>query len=410
MMRVLRFAAGGVCLTLLAASGACDHAGPGTSGAQWYHAQIETSTGEEIPFFLQVPEACDGRTAIIVNGEERIQVACEKRGRQVEIKFPVYGTRILATSLNAGTLEGTWIRDYLPVERQRMAFRAVPVDTPEPSRRFQFESGAGSPKDVSGVWRMQFDLHGPAKGTFAQSAGVVSGTAEMPSEYGDLRFLAGSVNHERFSVSSFDGQHAYLLEGHVQPDGGIAGTFICCDDVRDTFVAQRSEDFQVVDPLQQVKVISDDRHFDFDELHKPKYDGKAVIVELFGTWCPNCNDLAPVLGELYQTHHRDGLEVVGLAFELSQDPAYNEARLAAYRQRHRLTWDVVIAQAEPDVLFARGAARLSSINGVPVTIFLNRDRTVHAIYAGFSGPATGAEHRQAIDRFRTLTQEIVSSR
>jgi len=412
MQRIRGFARVGVCLALVTTGGACTTGGSSESnGAQWYRAHVETGDGVEIPFFLQLPGDCNGRTATIINGEERIQVACERRGRQVVLDFPVYGTRISATTLNAGTIEGTWIRGYLPPERQRMAFAATPIAEPEPGDRFRTETPGGAQSiDVSGIWRMRFETHGPAKGVFSQAAGVVKGTAEMPSEYGDLRFLAGGVSREHFSLSSFDGQHAYLLEGRVQSNGAIAGTFVCCDDVRDTFVAERSEDFQVVDPLQQVRVVSDERRLDFEELHKSKYDGKAIILELFGTWCPNCNDLAPVLGELYQTHHDDGLEVVGLAFELSQDPTYNEARLAAYRQRHHLAWDLVLAQAEPAELFSHDGAKLSTIEGVPVTIFLNRDRSVHAIYAGFSGPATGDEHRKAVDRFRTLAREIVRSR
>ena len=37
-----------------------------------------------------------------------------------------------------------------------------------------------------------------------------------------------------------------------------------------------------------------------------------------------------------------------------------------------------------------GLAGLSPIEGVPVTIFVKPDGTVHAVYTGFSGPATGA--------------------
>jgi hypothetical protein len=49
----------------------------------------------------------------------------------------------------------------------------------------------------------------------------------------------------------------------------------------------------------------------------------------------------------------------------------------------------------------------TSAKGVPVTIFLNRDGTVHAIYRGFSGPATGEAHRKAKAEFERLTAEIL---
>jgi hypothetical protein len=68
-----------------------------------------------------------------------------------------------------------------------------------------------------------------------------------------------------------------------------------------------------------------------------------------------------------------------------------------------------LADATPAELFAAGPAALSPVEGVPVTILLNRDRTIHAIYAGFSGPATGAAHHRATTTFRALTSEILQS-
>lgn len=41
---------------------------------------------------------------------------------------------------------------------------------------------------------MEFDLYGVARGLFAQQeSGVVTGTVDTPSTYGDLRHFAGSV-------------------------------------------------------------------------------------------------------------------------------------------------------------------------------------------------------------------------
>jgi hypothetical protein len=70
----------------------------------------------------------------------------------------------------------------------------------------------------------------------------------------------------------------------------------------------------------------------------------------------------------------------------------------------------MIPSVPPEELLAAGPARLSSISGVPVTIFFNRDRTIRAIYTGFLGPATGATHERAAATLRRLTNEILASR
>jgi len=380
--------------------------------AQWYRATVTTGDGAAIPFFLSVPPDCEAEAAVIANGAERIEVDCRRSERDVLLDFPVWGTRIEAVPLESGALEGSWIRPYMSEPEQRMAFSATPIETPDPGRRFDEADGVGETPslDLSGTWEMQFAAHGPAKGMLEQAAGgVVDGTAAMPSEYGDLRFLTGALRGERLSMSTFDGQHAYLLEATLEADGTLRGSFRCCEEVHDTFVATRSEDFEIVDPLRQVTILSEERLLNLEALRDPKYDGKAVVVEIFGTWCPNCNDLAPLLTELYAQHRDEGLEMLGIAYELTTDEAYTKARLDAYREKHGQDWEIVVAAEGPDELLGHGPIRFSAIEGVPVTIFLNRDRTVRAVYAGFLGPAAGESHEEAVTTFRDLTRQILDS-
>jgi len=404
-----------VCLSL-SAIGGCQQPPPTpakTDGqAQWYRATVTTSDGAAIPFFLSVPADCRAEAAAIANGDERIEVDCRRTERDILLDFPVWGTRIEAVPLESGALAGSWIRPYMTGPEQRMAFSATPIETPDSGHRFDDDDAAVAPPsaDLSGTWEMQFTEHGPAKGMLEQATGgAVDGTAAMPSEYGDLRFLAGALRGERLSMSTFDGQHAYLLEATLEADGTLRGSFRCCEEVHDTFVATRSDAFEIVDPLHQVAILSEERLLDLEALRDPMYDGKAVVVEIFGTWCPNCNDLAPVLTQLYEEHRDEGLEMLGVAYELTTDEAYTKARLDAYREKHAQSWEIIVATEGPDQLLGHGPIEFSPIEGVPLTIFLNRDRTVRAVYAGFLGPATGEAHEQAVATFRDLTRQILDS-
>ncbi len=122
---------------------------------------------------------------------------------------------------------------------------------------------------------------------------------------------------------------------------------------------------------------------------------------------PNCNDHAPVLVELYRKYRAEGLEILGLAYEYTDNQEYKERRVQEFKERHGVEWDIVIADSTLEDLAFNGLAGLEPIEGVPVTIFLNRDGTVHAIYSGFSGPATGDAHQEAIAQFEKLTAEIL---
>ena len=379
--------------------------------AQWYHAHLATEAGDKFPFFLQVPADCEGTTATIVNGEERLRADCRRSPVGFVVDFPVYGTQIEAWFKPEGTLIGHWCRERQNGRDPILSFKARPISKPDPRDRFpaEWSRAKASPTraDVAGTWRMEFDDSGVARGVLVQNgSGVVTGTVEVPQQYGDLRFLAGNMRGARLQLSTFDGQHVGLLQGEVKPDGTLSGEWVG-EESRDPFVAKRAEDFHIPDPLARVRPQSETSRLDLEALRDPKYTGKAVIVELFGTWCPNCNDHAPLLVDLYREYGPQGLEILGLAFEYTESREQAERRVREFKKKHGVEWDVVIADSTLEELANEGLAGLSPIEGVPVTIFVNPDGTVHAVYTGFSGPATGAAHREARAQFEKLAEEIL---
>lgn len=381
---------------------------------QAFRAWVTTSAGDRIPFLLELPVNCNTDKAAIVNGTERISVPCQRLGGRVLLDFVVYGTRIAADSDAGGNLAGQWSHtggDFPSNDRVR--FAAQPLDRLDPGLRFAPDDGLPAEQphvSIAGTWRLEFQSRESAKAVFQMAGGhVVHGTAEVPSEYGDLRFLAGTLRGNSLLLSTFDGTGAYLIRGRVGSDDRMHGELIRADGTRAAFTAVRSPDFEVIDPLGRVEVTSAETRLDFPPLLTPRYAGKPVIVELFGTWCANCNDLAPLLAELYAAHHKDGLEILSVAFELSADENFVRERMAEYRAAHGVAWEVMLPAVPPEELFAAGPAQLSAIGGVPVTIFLNRDRTIRAIYTGFLGPATGASHQKAVATFRAATSGILAS-
>jgi thiol-disulfide isomerase/thioredoxin len=408
---------GAVAIALALTVCACQSTPPPspTGERQAYRAAVFTAAGDEIPFFLELPANCNTDRAAIVNGTERVSLPCQRHGRRVLLDFVVYGTRISAEGGDHGTLTGQWSHTGGHfTSDDRVRFAAQPIDRLDPATRF-VPDGQGNARvangDVAGIWRIELESGERAKAVLQMAGeGIVHGTAEVPSEYGDLRFLAGNIHGSSLSLSTYDGTGAYLIRGELQADARMKGELIRVDGSRAVFTAIRTADFEVIDPLQQVRVISAEKRLDFAPLLGPRYMGKPVIVELFGTWCANCNDLAPLLAKLYSEHHANGLEILGVALELSADGDYLRERVAEYKAAHGVEWEVMIPSVPPEELLAAGPARLSSISGVPVTIFFNRDRTIRAIYTGFLGPATGATHERAAATLRRLTNEILASR
>src|SRR5207253_8717646 len=73
------------------------------------------------------------------------------------------------------------------------------------------------------------------------------------------------------------------------------------------------------------------------------FRGKVVILSIGGSWCPNCHDEAPFLGELYKDYHARGLEIVGLMFENDADPALARPRVQSFIRRYGLKYPMLLA-------------------------------------------------------------------
>lgn len=375
--------------------------------SQWYHAYLATDLGDQIPFFVQVPADCEHAPAVIVNGNESLEADCRQSPVGFVVDFPVYATQIEAWYKPDGSLTGHWCREEAGGREPMLTMKAVPVAGPDAEHRFDApEPAVEAPVPPDGSWRVEFESYGSAKAVLETSGNTtVTASIEIPSQYGDLRYLAGNIRGSRLRLSTFDGQHAYLLDAEILPDGNMAGRWIRPTSLQ-TFVAELDPEFEVPSPLGRIAFSGGDS-FPIEALEADRFDGKAVIVEVFGTWCPNCNDITPILVELYDAHRDDGLEILGLAFEFGYDDAYKLRRIEAFRARHGIHWEIELADTSLEAVATDGLYGLAPLEGVPVTIFLNRDRTVRAVYAGISGPATGDAYDTARDELFRLTAEIL---
>jgi thiol-disulfide isomerase/thioredoxin len=115
------------------------------------------------------------------------------------------------------------------------------------------------------------------------------------------------------------------------------------------------------------------------EVSLSDYRGGWVLINYWATWCAPCRKEMPELSELH--NERDDLTVLGLAFEDTDDSAFEEF-LTEFHASYPILRVDVYAPPEPF-----GAPRV-----LPTTIILDREgRAVKA----FLGPVT----RDAIEQF-----------
>jgi len=138
-----------------------------------------------------------------------------------------------------------------------------------------------------------------------------------------------------------------------------------------------------------------------------RFKGKVVIVTIGGSWCPNCHDEAPLLGELYRKYKGQGLEIVELSFE-EADQLKNPTRLRAYIKEYGIDYTVLLA-GEPEQL-AEKIPQAVNLNTFPATFFIGRDGLVKAIHAGFAGKATGPLHDQLVEEINATVRKLLAEK
>jgi thiol-disulfide isomerase/thioredoxin len=261
-------------------------------------------------------------------------------------------------------------------------------------------------------WHFAFtDLSGKpdsepdAPAHFTQSANHhVEGTiAPISGDYGTLagEFIGGGPGGKdaELHLSRFDGIHALRLDGRLVAPGRIEGVLHVAPGVALNFIATpvaTSSGFEEAERLTSVANASEPFRFHGADASgaivtqaDPRFRGKVVLVDLFGTWCPNCHDEAPVLQSLYARFHARGLEIVGLSYEYVDDRARSQRLIQVYRRKYSISFPLLLAGTTDVGQIGKTLPQLRNFGAYPTTIFLDRQGRVRLIHAGFSGPATG---------------------
>ena len=126
-------------------------------------------------------------------------------------------------------------------------------------------------------------------------------------------------------------------------------------------------------------------------------------VNIFGSWCPNCNDEAPLLAAWSHKYRGQGLEIVGLAYEFTGNAARDREMVRRFAKRYGIDYPLLLAGVSDK---AKASATLPDITRViayPTTVFIGRDGKVKKIYSGFAGPGTGKHY----DELRIEIESVI---
>lgn len=366
--------------------------------------------GQDLPFNFDIEKDADRYKAWIRNSSEKIlldEITID--GDSVEMMLHIFDASLKAR-INGTTLSGAFIKYYN--RSADVPFTATWGDT------HRFETTGEEPGvDFSGKFQVEFRTEKsayPSVGVFQQDGNHVTGT--FLTSTGDYRYLEGNVVDGQMMLSGFDGNHAYLFFA-TQDGDSIKGDFYSGQTSHERFSGVRNEEAAIPDPesLSYLKPGYETLEFAFPDLggnkvslNDDKYKGKVVVVQVLGSWCPNCMDETKFLTQWYAENNDRGVEILGLAYERKDDFAYASDRVRKMIDKMNIPYDVLIAGVNDKAKASETLPALSGILAFPTTIIVGKDGKVKHIHTGFEGPGTGIYFERFKERFNQVINELLA--
>lgn len=370
-----------------------------------YRVVLEVKDNEKLPFIMRV---LDKQNAEIYNAEEVIKVdEINYRNDSIFIEAPVFEGYI-AAKLDEKGFEGIFaIESY---------DRIVPLSATKDSLRFQ--RSKEPTESIDGVWQVTFSPKGPepttlSKGIFTQRGNKITGT--FLKKTGDYRYLEGVMDGQKFRLSTFDGAHAFLFKGSIEGDK-MKGVFYSGNHWKEAFIGVRNPNYELPITIDNefLKEGYEDFNFSFPDdkgnmisLSDDRFKNKVTIVQLMGSWCPNCLDESKFLSDYTST--KPNIKILALAFEISRTPELAFKRINRLRDKIGIPYPILLAQYGSDSKLEANnkLPMLKQVLAFPTTLFIDKKGKIRKIHSGFSGPATGQKYLELtkeFDNFVTLLE------
>lgn len=379
--------------------------------------RVELNTQDKVlPFNFEVKTEEGEQSWVLMNANERLELnEISYRNDSVFVPLFIFDASLEARVLADGQLEGYYVK------HDTNELYEIPFTAKKGSDRFRFEQKQKPIALIQDTWSMTFTQE---NGKTIEAVGVFNSddegklTASILKTTGDFRFLEGSINGNQLRLSTFDGAHAYLIEATISADGQRLeeGHFYSGKSRHDRFTAFKNDFAELPDSDQLTYLKEGYESFGFSfpdtqgntvSLADQRFKDKAVIVQIFGTWCPNCMDETAFLADWYNENKARGVEIVALSYEVKDNFDYAVSRVNRMANKLNADYTFLIAGVSDTQKASETLPMLNRVMAFPTMIILNKEHEIERIHTGFNGPGTGAYYEQFVTDFNHLMDGIL---
>ena len=381
----------------------------------FYKFQIERDDLQTIDFITQVKDSAGKKIMYIINGADHMLVdSIIVRNDSALFELPFFESGFAAKIQPNGNLAGVWIKKAGDAVRE-LSFKGI-YGVSE-----RFKTIAPAAHNITGMWTTVFinkdNKESDAIGQFVQKGSHITGTFLTP--YGDYRFLEGVVSDDSLYLSGFDGSYALYFTGKINKENTISGgKFFSGNAAMQTWSAEKDSNAVLKAPENVTKVKPGAGKLDFRfpdmegnmvSIRDPQFKNKVVVIQIMGSWCPNCVDETKFFMDNYDYYTSRGVAFLGLSYELTSDYEASKRALQPFVKRFDIPYPILIAPvAVSDTLRTeKTLPQIENIMAFPTTIFVDKQGNIKKIHAGFDGPATGVHYLTYKKEFEETINELL---
>ena len=407
-----------ICLLLLALPGTL-HASsvPAFREGKW--RGVFSANEVEVPFNFEVKKEGNGNTTLtLTNGTRRDHFPVVQTGDSLFVKMNTYDAALIGHIQPDGSLKG-YYKSLVPNFRGN----SLPF-TAEYGKEYRFVEPGKDVKpaaDLSGKWTINIiskDKQADRVALLEQKGNKLTGV--VMSVVGDSRELEGTVQGDKFYLTGFTGPSPVFIHGTIKRDGkkvALDGEFSFGIYFSQKFEGEKNKQAGLPDPYALTYLKEGHTKLDFtlpDLAGKPvslsdeKYQGKVVIVEIIGTWCPNCTDQTAFLSPWYKQNKHRGVEAIAVGFEQQDDLAYARYTLGKLRDKYQIEYDILFGGIADKKVASQKFAALNKMMAFPTTILIDRRGNVRQIHTGYTGEITGRYYKRYVKKWNRDLDKLLA--
>ena len=382
-----------------------------------WSGNVSIGAGRVIPFRMALDLTTDPPRGAFLVGDERTAIP----------EITVYGdSLILSISEYKAALRGVWdgkrVAGYYERYRSdttRMPFTAWPEES-EPSAEPPQTAKPAPGVRLTGNFRVYAadadGIDSSSSATFRVKGDSVFGTIIDPS--GDFGLMVGTQDGSTVVLNRFTGWQVNQLELHSRGTQWEALYYVRTHNpvvftlkpvASSAPIAPTHGATRMKNPAAPFTFRGVTAEGDTVASTDARFAGKVLLLDIMGTWCHNCLDAAPVLQQLSRRYSPRGLEVVGLSFEISDDPILARKNLSLYRERHGIEFPLLFCGSlDPANVQLRIKSQLENFGAYPTSLFVGRDGRVRSIHMGFTGPGTGDLYQSQVAAYFREVEMLIS--